>query len=275
MQNAQINPQRQETDASEAQQRFDAGRHSEESRRYSDKEISALLKRAMELQQSGSSVPEMGRGITLADLQKIAAEVGIEPHHLQVAAAELEAEGGLGERFHLLGGPLSINLERIVEGEIPEEKWEALVEEIRRSLGQMGTPSKFGNSLEWTTKDEATMPVHVTVSPREGQTKIRIMSQFGGMAGAIHAPTLSIGVFVALLALTLPLPLFVNIGIYGGIVAGLFAGTRFVFGAWARKQKRKMKRLLDRLAALVTPPAPSATDEGDSSEKRLLPTKGE
>ena len=61
-------------------------------RRYSDTELSRLLKVAAELQQSdegGRSVAREGGGMTLATLQKVAAEAGIEPRYVQLAAARI------------------------------------------------------------------------------------------------------------------------------------------------------------------------------------------
>ena len=63
-------------------------------RRYSDTELSRLLKVAAELQQSdeaGRSVAREGGGMTLATLQEVAAEAGIEPRYVQLAAARIDS----------------------------------------------------------------------------------------------------------------------------------------------------------------------------------------
>jgi hypothetical protein len=48
---------------------------------------------------------------------------------------ELEAAGSLERKFHILGGPLSVELERIVACEASKEKWDALVEDGKITAG--------------------------------------------------------------------------------------------------------------------------------------------
>ena len=57
-------------------------------RLFSEKEISRVLKRATELQDVEG--PTETTGLSMEELQQIAAEVGIDPRHLAVAVAELE-----------------------------------------------------------------------------------------------------------------------------------------------------------------------------------------
>src|SRR5262245_34647164 len=94
--------------------------------RYGDKEVHALLCRAIELQKSAGqtamAAPGTGAGLSLAEVAQIAAEVGIDIHHLQAAAAEMQRGGLPGRRVHLFGGPTTIEVERVVEGEVSAEQ---------------------------------------------------------------------------------------------------------------------------------------------------------
>jgi hypothetical protein len=60
----------------------------EHRRRYGDKEVGLILKRAAEIQSQG---PESaaGGGLGLRELEEIATEAGIDPNSLRQAAAEL------------------------------------------------------------------------------------------------------------------------------------------------------------------------------------------
>ena len=90
-----------------------------------------MLKRATELQ--GAQGPAGGTsGLSLDELEQIAAEAGIDPNYVKAAALELE-EGRTDTSYPVWGGPTSIDLERIVEGEMTEAKWEEAVGEIRLS----------------------------------------------------------------------------------------------------------------------------------------------
>src|SRR6266566_2316594 len=57
-------------------------------RRFSEKEVGLILQRAAELQQHDPRGPAEG-GLSLADIEQIAAEAGIDPRHVQAAVATL------------------------------------------------------------------------------------------------------------------------------------------------------------------------------------------
>jgi hypothetical protein len=56
---------------------------------YGEKEIGQLLKRATEMQHDEPTAPSAS-GMTLAELQEVALEAGIDPEYLRRAATELE-----------------------------------------------------------------------------------------------------------------------------------------------------------------------------------------
>ena len=82
-------------------------------RHYDEREVTRLLRRASELQRESGTAP--ATGLTLRELEEVAAEAGIDPGALRQAAAELGARaerGGLGRLFS--GEPPRILLERLV-----------------------------------------------------------------------------------------------------------------------------------------------------------------
>src|SRR5438105_12921837 len=93
---------------------------------FTDKQVSAILRRAAELQsgrgdaggQSGASA-----GFSLQQLQQAAAELGIDPRCIEEAAAELESVRPSEGRSSFWGGPSLVVVERIVDGSITEEDW--------------------------------------------------------------------------------------------------------------------------------------------------------
>src|SRR5690606_2644139 len=103
---------------------------SDDSRRlYGEKDVSRILKRATEIQ--GDAGAAETHGLTLAELQQIAREAGISPEAVAAAAAEMGAAPEKSRDFHVLGGPVSFSHERVVAGEVSEETWEAMLDEIR------------------------------------------------------------------------------------------------------------------------------------------------
>ena len=245
-------------------------------RLYSDTEISAVLKRAAELHRDQG--PTDTSGLTLAELEQIAAEVGIDPAFVKTAATELE-EGRTDTGFHLWGGPLSVDLERIVEGEVSEAKWEEIVMEIRLIFGAAGQTGQLGRSLEWIHGDQTGERAHVTLTPMAGQTRIRIFTRMTDWAVGIHAPLVAASTIPAIvLVALLQLGLVLNTGVFLLTVATAFMLARLAFGTLARRQERKARKLLARLDDLIAEPeaAPAepvehtAIEQADRIDTSLL-----
>ncbi len=245
-------------------------------RLYSDKEISAVLKRAAELHRDQG--PTDTSGLTLAELEQIAAEVGIDPAFVKTAATELE-EGRTDTDFHFWGGPLSVDLERIVEGEVSEAKWEEIVMEIRRIFGSAGKTGQLGRSLEWIHGDQTGERAHVTLSPMGGQTRIRIFTRMTDWAVGIHTPLVAASTIPAIvLVALLQLGPVLNTGVFLLTVAAAFMLARLAFGVLARRQERKARKLLARLDDLIAEPeaAPAepvehtAIEQADRIDASLL-----
>jgi hypothetical protein len=76
---------------------------------YSEKQAGAILRRAVE--RSAAAGAEGSSGISLAEMERIAAEIGIDPQHVRAAAADVS--GG-----STTGTPGVIDLEQIVPAEL-------------------------------------------------------------------------------------------------------------------------------------------------------------
>ena len=113
-------------------------------RRYSDTEVRRLLKYAAERQQSDQSGGDgggEGGGMTLATLQEVAAEAGIEPRYVQLAAARIDSPEPTAPKHRLAGTALLVHAERIVPGELRRRttsrssrrsRWPPMYRETRR-----------------------------------------------------------------------------------------------------------------------------------------------
>jgi hypothetical protein len=250
----------------------------ESKRRYSEKEISAILKIAAQHQASaGQDEVSANPGMTLAQIEEIASQVGIDPRHVQEAAEALDRGEDHDRSFHLWGAPLTIEFERIVEGEVTEENWSAVVEEIRSCLGIIGQANRVGASFEWTGGEMDL--THVTVTPRGGQTKIHIIGKVSGSAGLIYGLSASFGVSAAVIlpvVMTGMLP--VALAASAAIVGGTLLSTRHGFGALARKRERTLKNLLQRLESVVAEPIAQPAVQKESvleQRKQLTPLESD
>jgi hypothetical protein len=121
--------------------------------------------------------------------------------------AELEEEPEATERKRsfgeeLAGGPLKIIEERTLDGELPIDAQEDIVEALRKRFNTLGQASSVGRTLTWMgASAQNQRQLEVSVSARKGRTTIRVMERLGNLAG----------------------------GLFGGIVGGLGGGG---LGLW-------------------------------------------
>jgi hypothetical protein len=233
-------------------------------RRYSDGEVREIVKRASELE---ASTPTAGGAMTIGGVQALAAEVGIAPDAVRAAVQSVATpgasvvSGGAGtanERNRWLGGPTSLTFERVVEGELPDTEWQVLVDEIRRSLRNVGQVSQFGRSFSWvaTRRGAAQRDLEVAVSVRGGRTRITIQENlgaliggiFGGLGGGMGGGAMGPIIVTFAGALHIPQALAVIIPLW---LVTVYATARTGFHYSTQKRVRELSSLADRLALLV------------------------
>src|SRR5687767_11432039 len=120
-------------------------------RRYSDDEVALIIQRASELQQADAAAREPGSGLSLTELEEVALEAGLDPALVRRAAADVDTRQPSDVFSRLLGAPTRIQVGRTVDGELPAEAFELLVNELRRTLADSGQASVLGRTLAWNT----------------------------------------------------------------------------------------------------------------------------
>jgi hypothetical protein len=229
------------------------GRGGDAGRRYGEREFALILRRAMEMQQT---VPrgDGERALSLADIQQIASEVGIDPRHVRAAAMEV-AGGVVERRFHWFGGPSSMEMRETASREVAPERWEDLVRVMRSTFGDVGKTGQLGTSLEWSHHNGDVALELVSVTPRGGRTELAVSSHHAGMIGLIYLPGGLVSLFAALLAASVSVRFGVPVAgaaaIGGGVVLGVLTATRAFVGVFVRKRRERIRTLLDRLRELI------------------------
>jgi serine/threonine protein kinase/uncharacterized membrane protein len=166
-------------------------------RRYSEGEVEEIVKRASEIE---ATTPSAGGTMTIGGVEALAAEVGIAPDVVRSAARSVAGSEPLAAApkspiasqpyNRLLGGSTRLIYERVVEGEITESDFPALVDELRRLTGNVGQASALGHSLSWSLArgGGARRDLEVVVSSRRGLTRIVAQENFGPLIGAVYGP---------------------------------------------------------------------------------------
>jgi hypothetical protein len=226
-------------------------------RRYGDAETEAILRRAAELQASGPAAPRTDHGLTLAELEGIAREAGLDPVLIRQAAREIDRPAG-ARPAPFLGAPTRVIAERVLQGELSEELWESMVEEIQRTVGNPGHVSKVGRTRTWLVLGPIGAPslraVTITAVSQDGQTTIRAEEPivhlagalFGGIMGGLGGGGLgaAIGIGIGVFNSSA-----VGVGLAAALLAGSYGLARTIFTRIASSRQRSMEELLDRLAS--------------------------
>ncbi len=230
-------------------------------RRYSDTEVSRLLKHATELQekdQTGGRLVDEG-GITLATLQDVAAEAGIDPRYVRVAAARVDGRKSSGILSTLVGTRLLIRAEQAMPGELPERGLGEVGEEIEVATDVHGTASVAGRTLTWQSdrSDFWIRALKITVASRNGETRIQAREEldiyavtlFGSVVGIGGVVGIGVGLGVgAVLGSALFATLFPV-----GLIGGLYAAMRKVMKSIGRERQARLEELVDRIARYARP----------------------
>jgi len=228
-------------------------------RLYGDKEMAKLLKRATELQQEEGTPGLPSSGLSLQELEEVAAEAGIDPRYLRRAAAELASGGREAEGWEkLTGEPLTLVQELVVPGELPAEGFERVLGVIQRTCAEHGRPTLMGRTLTWQGENPSkSRTMMVTVSVRKGETHIRAEERLHQMAGGLYGPMLGVGSGVGV-GLGVPFGMavlgstFLAVAFPLATVGLAYTGARLIYGSIAKKRNAVVARLVDALAREVT-----------------------
>jgi hypothetical protein len=226
-------------------------------RRYGDREVARILKRATELQRAEPSAanPE---GLTLAELAEIAREAGIDPALLRRAATEVDLGGGRATVWRrLAGAPVALRLEHSVEGEIPTERFDALIPIIQQATEGQGTASAVGRTLTWSSQTADNMTSQqILVTSADGRTLVRWEERFGGLAGALFGGILGgggvglgAGGAAAIAGSAGPVALAIAIPLV--LVGGSYALSRGIFTHVVKRREANARQVIAEIASYV------------------------
>lgn len=228
-------------------------------RLYDEKEMRRLLKRATELQQEeGATAPHSG-GMSLAELEEIAAEAGIDPRHLRRAAGELSSGGGVPSGWEkVTGDQLTLVHETVVPGELSPDGFERVASAIQRAAGEQGQPSLMGRTLTWQAETPGkSRRMLVTVGVRNGETHIRAEERLHQLASGLFAGTtigggVGLGVGVGLpVAIEVVGSMLLAFAMPVAAVGLAYMTARQIFGVVVRRRRTALAHLVDAAAREV------------------------
>lgn len=228
--------------------------------RFSDDQSALILQRAAELQA------QLGRGLSLTELEAAASEAGIDTALVRRAAAELSARPVVApapqpSSGRVLGAPLQLLHERVVAGRLGEPGQEDAVREIRRQLGAPGRLEATGRELVWTNPNGRNL--RVSIAPRGDANVIRVQERLGELGGglflgmALPMTFAGLGFILPICIAVLEAPVLIPLAF--ALWAGLsFLLARTIFKTIARQRDVELRALADGLEevcnAATSPP---------------------
>ena len=235
-------------------------------RRLSSAELEAVIQRAVELQTTRE---EMADGITEGEVVRIGQELGLEPHVVRRAIAEVRsrAPAEQGMMAGMMGGPGTVRAGRTIRRPATEvgmflEQYllqaEYMVVERRfpdrtRYLRAGGIGAAMGRAFSQVSARQARLDlerVDVSVALADSDTSyvelsVDLRGVRTGMAAGGWATGLGTGGAAAVIAAATTAPVLALVGI--PLLAGSVLGSRWIYRHMLDKLQDKLEGLLDRL----------------------------
>lgn len=215
-------------------------------RRYDDTEVAAILARAADLPANDSATGAR-EGLTLAQLQEIAREVGIPAESIAVAARNLENGRPMVTR-RLLGAPVTVAHTISLGRRLTPDEWERIVVLLREVFEARGRLGGEGGLRQWTNGN-----LQVMLEPTDSGDRLRLRTTKGnatssmmiGIGLALFSATYA-GAASALAWTAEPVVgvTLATIGAFGTILSG---AALLRLPKWAETRRQQMQAIADRL----------------------------
>lgn len=156
-----------------------------------------------------------------------------------------------------LGAPTRIELERSIDGELPEAAREEIVELLRAELHELGRTETIGRTLAWRSEPDPQRGgrrIDVLVTARNGRTRIHVREHLGALAGGLFGGVVGgagggVGISLLVTGAILGFPLMAAGGFaFAGLTYGI---VRTAYGSVVQYRERELARLTSNLEELV------------------------
>lgn len=246
-------------------------------RTYTEREIRALLERAAKRQEAARRASDAARGgLTLAELQAVAAEAGIAPEHIAAAATEMARPEAARQTF--LSAPTTVQRTRLLPTRPSEDTWARLVQDARQTFGKSGIAGQIGPVREWTViggTPNSDVFTRLALEPDGEGARLTLAQdarQFArGFAIASAVSGLMALVFAVIWAFSSESDLWVAVTMMTAMSLLFGIGMQGGMRAWERVQSRRFDGILDRLELLARDGAVADEARAGAPEPALRP----
>lgn len=203
--------------------------------KYSDEEMRAILRDAAE-----RSTDDDARH-SLADIERIASEVGIPAALVRDAAASLPARDALSPH-EIRTAPSSVQLVRHVDRAASEAEILEALSVIRQRLGITGQTRQVGRAVEWFY-DSGYSGATISVLPDGERTVVRIDARADGRQFVLYFGAGAAALFAGFVTAGHASPMVAVLTAVGTAIPAMLAAR-----AWFNRSARAMSATLTALA---------------------------
>lgn len=221
-------------------------------RTYSKEQISKIIAKASKI-QARKDLSGDEQGLTEEELIHIAEEVGIDRDSLFEAIQSSDLPE-LDSNFNWITASSAIQDIHIVGGEITDESWEGVVQDIRRATGGIGKLNKVGKSYEWEQRLKKIGYRHISVTPQNGNTKIQYVSNWRGLKIVSSYLSFIFGftlTSISLIGVNLPPIVYALLQLLGG--TGAMGVGRLYLKLYFEKQKSQFRQIIRSVSKTLNP----------------------
>ena len=233
-------------------------------RRYSDTEFVLILRKAAELAGPEESLGHASDGLTLAEIQAAAAEVGIDPALIERAARLLPASSPESRLERLTGGPVRHEREIHLPVELDEAKAARMLAAVQMTAGEPGTGQSSALGMVWHARQEMEA-LSVTAQPEQGGTSVTVrVNRLDTMA-----PMLVMGLMGLIGTATAGYALGSQVAAELGAAAAV-AGVGGILGVGRAYWAASTRRVRQRISGIMDAISQAAAQSGSPASARVI-----
>ena len=234
-------------------------------RKYNAAELAAILWAAAEVQSEGFSTGDENAAYSLADIERVAAEVGIDPQNVKAALVRSQSPSKskwakLNE-FSILDNSTGLTVTRTFNSKIDDFQWMEILGEFRKIFRGTGNSSSSGFSREWTNQLGA-MEAHIFATEKDGSTRIQVVfgatPVYQGLVTSVVCGGMAFSLIFGTLIIWLSFQTHSNSMIPIGLTAEIMvlmvsfgAFTRSAIGSVTTKDRAKVETLMEKTEAML------------------------
>jgi hypothetical protein len=220
-------------------------------RRYLDKEVQEIFDLAVARDDVDRPSVSEEDGLSLAEIQEVGLEVGVDPNRIAEAARVLDTRQDPRPRQRSLGLPISVG--RVIElpRAVTDREWDILVSILRETFGAKGRVGTHGGIREWSHGT-----LQAFLEPTETGHRLRLQTRQVGARFLNRAGATGLAVGLSLITVMLTTgqsPVFLELGLIASMLVGGGALVPNVLRLprWAREREKHMEEIANRARGLI------------------------